>query len=612
MIRPWPLLAVLVLGCGGGSPEPGGGGSAAGMVPGGATSAVPGGTQTPGVPSGGAPAGSAAPAGSPSPGGAPVASGTPSPTGTVDATAGTTPVATPAVPTDPGLGPEPSSVLIRRLTNKEYEATVADLFPGLALPEFSFTADPIVSGLQNLSSEQNSNVARIEQYESTAEAVAAVATADPDTLTGCNSAAMGEAECGLPYLHDLARRAYRRPLEAAEQDAISNLFILNADTESYATRLGLVIRGILQSPKFLFRPEIGAPGGGEVVSLTSFELATRLSYLITGSMPDADLFAAAEAGQLQTPDQVLAQATRLLALPAAREHLVDFHELWLGIQRISALTKDQDAYPNFTPSLAVAMGEETQRFLEFTLFSEPGGSFRDLFTAPYSFVNAQLADFYGVPAPAEDWAQTSLDPTQRAGLLTQASLLATMAKDGETDPVRRGKFVLGQITCQTIAPPPPDVVAMFPPMDLSLTMRDRFAAHSESPTCAGCHVLIDPIGLTFEHYDAVGAWRDDDRGMPLDVTGEIFGTPVDGAIELSAVVAENADARTCYLTQWFRFTFGRLNVSGNAEDEAQIAFLSNSFTADKPLRDIVGSMVQSTAFRFVRPGLVDATGSTEQ
>jgi hypothetical protein len=502
------------------------------------------------------------------------------------------------VPTvEAGYGPGPGQAPIRRLTNEEYLASVQDLFPGIVLPALEFTPDTAVAGLRNLASTQTSTLARVEQYEAAAQVVAEAVTADPTSLTGCDAAQAGEVICAEPYFLGLGRRAYRRPLTAEEAQSFSTLFGANADSADYLARLRIVIQSILLSPHFLFRPEFGVPAAGDVVALTPWELATRLSYFIVGSTPDVELGAAADAGQLNTPEQVMAQATRLLADPRARGHLVNFHRAWLGVERVGALVKDEELYPSFTPNLASAMGEETRRFLEHVLFSG-AATYRDLFTAPYTFANAGLAAFYGRPAPATDWDRIEQDPAQRAGILTQASLLATMAKEEDTDAIRRGKFVLGQVLCQTVLPPPANVVAQFPQMDLDLTMRDRLAAHTQEPVCATCHSLLDPIGLTFEHYDATGAWRDTDRGMALDVTGQVLGTPVDGAVELSAVVAEHPDARRCYVTQWFRFALGRLNASGDAADDGLLDHVAVSFSSDSQLTSVVTTLVQSNGFRF--------------
>jgi hypothetical protein len=410
-------------------------------------------------------------------------------------------------------------------------------------------------------------------------------------------------------LRDLARRAYRRPLTTAEAAALKQLFAADSGAVDYPTRLALAIEGILLSPKFLFRPEVGTDG--EVPAhglrpLTGYELATRLSYLINGSIPDATLMAAADSGALATVAELRAQAKRLLTLPASQARLVNFHELWLGIDSINALTKNSAEFPKFTPAISYLMGQETRKFLQNVIF-DTEGTVADMFTSNVSFVDSTLAAFYGLASPATDWAPVVLDPAKRRGLLTQGSLLATMAKEDRTDPVRRGKFVLERLLCRTVIPPPPALVALFKPLDLSKTARDQFTEHRTSAACAGCHKSLDPLGLPFEHYDAVGAWRDDDRGMTIDATGSIDrqddngkvveSIPFDGVPQLSEKLVTLPDAQSCYVSQWFRFAEGRLN--GDA-DKAYLDWLAKKFQPDTKVIDMVVEMVQSDNFRYLR------------
>jgi hypothetical protein len=516
---------------------------------------------------------------------------------------------TTALPLLPANGPRPEVLPIRRLTNAEYTASVTDLFPGIKLPDLTFVPDTKILGFSNLSSAQTSSLVRMEQYETAGQAIAAAVVANPATLTGCDAAVAGESACAEPYLRQLARRAYRRPLTTAEATALQQLFAADSGTVDYPTRLSLAIEGILLSPKFLFRPEVGTDG--EVPAhglrpLTGHELATRLSYLINGSIPDAPLMAAADSGALGTAAELRAQAKRLLALPASQARLVNFHELWLGIDSINALTKNTTEFPKFTPAISYLMGQETRKFLQSVLF-DAQGTLADLFTSNVSFVDTNLAAFYGVAAPATDWAPVMLDPAKRRGLLTQGSLLATMAKEDRTDPVRRGKFVLERLLCRTVIPPPPQLVALFKPLDLSKTARDQFTEHRTSAACAGCHKSLDPLGLPFEHYDAVGAWRDDDRGMTIDATGSIDRQdgkgnvvetiPFDGVPELAEKLVTLPDAQTCYLSQWFRFAEGRLN--GDA-DKPYLDWLAKKFQPDTKVVDMVVEMVQSDNFRYLR------------
>ena len=266
-------------------------------------------------------------------------------------------------------GPAPQTVPIRRLTNAEYTASVADLFPGYTLPEIVFVPDPKVLGFVNLSSSQTGSLVRMEQYESAAFSISQTVAADPTTLTGCDAAAQDEASCVGPYLDDFGKRAYRRPLTATERSGLLALLAANADTIDYPTRLAMVVQAVLMSPKFLFRPEIGdrAHAVAQGIPLTSWEMATRLSYFLTGTIPDAELAGAADADLLREPDAVLKQARRLLTTPRAQTQLVKFHTMWLGTDTVSALAKEEHAFPDFNPLLAYYMAKETDTFLRRTL-----------------------------------------------------------------------------------------------------------------------------------------------------------------------------------------------------------------------------------------------------
>jgi hypothetical protein len=343
------------------------------------------------------------------------------------------------------------------------------------------------------------------------------------------------------------------------------------------------------------------------VQLTPWELAARLSYLLTGSTPDAQLTAAADGDHLRTTADVKAQALRLMQAPRSQANLVKMHEEWLGIDTVSALTKNTYAFPKFTPLLAVEMGQETRAFVQNVMFTQQG-TFNDLMTAPYSFGNADIAAFYGVAKPATDWSRIDLNPAQRAGLLTQPSLLATLAKDQVQDlgtAIRRGKFVLQQILCRNVVSPSPEVVALFPgPLDLTKTARQQAAVHETSSVCAGCHTSIDALGLPFEHYDLIGQWRDNDRGMPLDVTGKIDNITFDGVPDMARKLAAMPESRACYVQQWFQFSMGKLRGD---TDQAYLDWLAAQLTSDKKLVDLVVDLVTSAGFRQL---VVDPTAGS--
>jgi hypothetical protein len=498
-------------------------------------------------------------------------------------------------------GPPPTPIPIRRLTNAEYMATVADLFPGYELPEMHFVPDAKVLGFLNLSSSQTGSLVRMEQYETTAFGIAQTVTADPTTLTGCDAASQDEATCVGPWLADFGKRAYRRPLTGAETEGLMTLLAVDAETVPYPTRLAKVVQVMLLSPKFLFRPEIGdrSQQVAQGVPLTSWEMATRLSYFLTGTIPDAELAAAADADKLLKVDELVKQTRRLLTLPRAQTQLVKFHLMWLGTDTTAALAKNENAFPDFTPLLAYYMAKETDQFLRKTLFDNQG-TFADLLLADHTYVNGPLAEFYGLPGPADptEWIRAPLDTSKRVGLLTQGSLLATMAKEDRTDPIRRGKFVLNQILCRSVNPPPPEIVAMFKPLDLSKTAREQLTEHRENPVCGSCHQALDPLGLPFEHYDGVGRWRDTDRGMEIDASGEIDGHTFSGVPEMARLISNIPSARACYVAEWLRFAEGKLNSDA---DEAYIDWLMSRFSRNTAVFDLVTSMIGSDTFRYLAP-----------
>lgn len=528
----------------------------------------------------------------------------------------------------PAGGPPPELVPIRRLTNAEYAAATTDLFPGFALPAPTFVNDTKTLNFLNISSSQNATQVRMEQYLGAAEAIVlgdsqvpqmwTGVLADPTKLTGCNVATSTELACTQPYLYDFAKRAYRRPLADAEKTALWALFS-NPAGGDYPTRLALAMEGVLISPYFLFRPELGdakqAVSTG-IIGLTPYEIASRLSFFLNGTMPDTALMASADSGKLLQVDEVKAQAARLMAMQRSQTNLIKMHEQWLGIDTVSALTKDPVAFPQFTPLLAVEMGQETRAFIQNVIFTQ-SGTFSDLLLSPYTFGNADIAALYGVKAPATDWARIDLDPTQRMGLLTQPSLLAVLAKDGTGNApqdmgtsIKRGKFVLQQLLCRAVPEPSAAIVAMFQPLVLSETARQQAATHEFNAVCAACHKAIDPLGLPFEHYDMMGRWRDADRGMQLDVTGSLTepdgSNPVafNGVPDLAKLVAQRAETRACYLQGWFQYATGKLAAPA---DQNYINWLATNFTPDRKIVDMVVDLVTSNSFRQLK---VDPTAGS--
>lgn len=501
---------------------------------------------------------------------------------------------------DDGL---PGRALIRRLSNKEYAATVETLL-GYALGDdatdywANFPEDTVVNGFTNNTDVQDVGPALAEQYVVTAEALSARAVQDADLLLGC-SLSDGEA-CITDFIARFGKRAWRRPLTDAEQSELLALAQSEADP---ATGVQLLLQGLLNSPNFLYRAEVGVPVAGTTyTALTSWEVATRLSYFLTGTMPDDALFAAAEADTLITEEGVEAEARRLLSTDAARENVGAFFSGWLNLHAVDRLQRETEQFPNWDSQLPPLFYEETRVFAINVVF-DGAGDLATLLTAPFTYGDPVLAEYYGGTAgPVENGiARIDLPPTQRAGLLTQASFLATHSKEIQTDPVIRGKFVRERMLCQGVPAPPPDLMVTAPTITPGSTTRQRFIQHQEDPVCATCHVMMDPIGLTFENYDPIGQWREQDQGIDVDASGELTFTdvtgPVTGVVEMAARLVESDMATECFARNWFRFAFGR--AEGDSE-AARMETITGEFNAaDRRVQELLVALTLTPDFRLL-------------
>ncbi|HEY6728240.1 MAG TPA: DUF1588 domain-containing protein, partial [Polyangiaceae bacterium] len=299
-------------------------------------------------------------------------------------------------------------------------------------------------------------------------------------------------------------------------------------------------------------------------------------------------------------EQLATEARRLLSLERARERIGLFFTEWLYLRNVDRMQKDPAYFPDYDLGIGPLLREQLERFAQSVILDE-GGSAVDLLTARHTFITPELAAIYGLPTPTTaGFTRVELDPSQRSGLLTHAGLLASLAKADQTDPVHRGKFVRERLLCEIVDPPPPDANITPPVITPGSTTRERFAQHQAVAACAQCHKLMDPIGLGFEHFDALGQWRDLDAGLAVDATGEILGSdvagPFDGAIELAAKLAQSRQVMNCIAETWFRFALGRSVGDGDA---AGIQALGERFAnSGFNMEDLLVEVTQSRAFRF--------------
>ncbi len=498
---------------------------------------------------------------------------------------------------DPGPSP------IRRMTRLEYNNTVRDLLGDDTHPADGFAPEEEALGFNNNAYALGVTTLLAEELMVASEEISQRATADLGALLPCDPATASDA-CVEDWIAAFGKRAWRRPLGGDEVTRLLALFQQARDEWDFTTGIQLVIQAALQSPHFLYRVEFGVAqqGSEQIVELDHWEMASRLSYFIWSSMPDDELFAAAEAGQLGTATEIEAQARRMLADPRERAAVAEFHEQWLDLDRMATVTKDTTMFPDWT-EVKPLLVSETHAFLDHVIWDGEGDLWT-LLTAPYTMANARLADFYGVTGPTTDtFEKTDLDPARRAGLLTQASLLSINAKANQTSPVHRGKFVREQLLCQMLPAPPDDVEIVPPDLDPTLTTRERFAQHSTDPYCAGCHHLMDPIGFGFEHYDALGAWRDLENGLAIDATGEINASEdvngtFDGIPDLAHRLAASNQVRECVARQWFRYAYGRGETSA---DNCTMAGLFDRFAASEyDIQELLVALTQTDAFLYKR------------
>ncbi len=501
----------------------------------------------------------------------------------------------------------PGSAPLRRLSAVEYDNTAFKLMLTQTVYSTLFPADTVGGGFSTNSISLNVGIAQAEGYQRAAEEMATAAVANLGAYApACDPAAMGAATCADSFVKAFGKKAFRRPLTPEEVTRYTALFTTGSTGGTYNDGISLVIESMLQSPHFLYRVEIGQPtADANVRQLGPYEMASRLSYFLWGAMPDDDLFAAADAGGLLTPEELATQATRMLADTRAHDMVKRFHREWLQVTRVLSVIPATSLFTGWGGDIAEDMFVETDTFLANAFWNE--GSMRTLFTAPYSYMNGRLAAFFGIQGPSGDtFTKVDLDPTQRGGFLTSGAFLAGHTNADQYSPIFRGKFVREQLLCEIVDPPSPELAATLRPPAITpgTTTRERFDAHRTDPVCAGCHTAMDPIGFTFANYDPVGRWQTMDGPGPVDASGEIvepaedpaLAGPVVGAIELSNKLAGSPQVANCMASKWYQWGIGRPSETADA---CSIEKVREQFRASNlDMRTIPAAIVSTDAFRY--------------
>lgn len=452
------------------------------------------------------------------------------------------------------------------------------------------------------------SAAGVEQYQAAIDTATADAFADTARrmkLLGCAPKSAADMACFQTFVTKFGRLAWRQPLTSAQvaryATLIANVAAGLGDVNE-GMRAGM--KGLLLSPNFLYRLERGAApagGGAGFWQYTSGEMASRLSYFLTNSTPDSLLLDLADKNGFQTKEAVLEQTDRLLGSAVGRESVGNFASELYQLQLIGARPKDPK-FAAYTPALQSAMMQEIPSLLEAIVFDR-NSSALDFLTTRNTFVTKELAALYGLPTTG--LSSTTLTAATlpadglRAGILTTPGFLSLYANQEEGSPTQRGKFIRQTILCETIGLPPANVNTVLPdpPAGVVYTKREKLVMHESQPACAGCHKLMDPLGLTLENFDAIGAYRSTDQGKAIDVSGALDTATFSGPVELGQVLASQPQVADCLVQNMYRYATGHVETS---TEQPVLETLKSTFRAGGyHVRDLMRDIVSSDGFRFV-------------
>jgi hypothetical protein len=500
----------------------------------------------------------------------------------------------------PDPGPSPMQLLSRQQYLNTVKELVGDV-PGLD-QVFGDDIAPSAFGLVQAVVTQ----VQLEQFQQAAQTIAGVVVGNQATLDKVAPCAAGTAptDCAKSLVQKFGALAYRAPVtDAADIDRHVQLFSVGATT-SYAHGIEMLLQGMLQSPRFLYRVEVGTTEkvSDSAVKLSPYEVAARLSYSLWDSPPNAQLNQAITSGALDSKQGVAQQLTWMLQDPRGQKAVNRFLDQWMHVGSIDNLVKSPDLYPQFqSASFRESLKGQAAAFFD-DLLSKQGGKLDALFKSNTVFFNKDLGGYYGMTGSDTFQSAQRTDGTV-AGILTLPAVLAVQAKPNESSPIYRGRFVREALLCQQLPSPPPNIPNA-PEVMAGVSTRQRSAQHEADPTCSGCHKMLDPIGFGFENYDAIGQYRTQDGGQPVDASGNLVNTrdidgPFNGVAELAAKLASSAEVKECVTRQWFRFALNRFEQP--LDGCTMKAVLSSFDTAGQNLNSLPQAIVQTDAFLYRRP-----------
>lgn len=490
-----------------------------------------------------------------------------------------------------------------RLNHRQWENTVRDALKLGALTGLSqaFVAEPLRSTFDTNGAVLSVSPDTFQDYQNAAEQLASTVAHDANIKSR-----LGPGNDALAFIGNLGKRAFRRPLSQAELAACKTLFdkgkALIGSGDDFADGVELVSDYLFQSPHFIYREELSTTQVDGKVPLDAYEVASKLAYAVTGSMPDDALFAAADANALSTREQVVAQIQRLLATPGASDALLDFHDQLLVMRGYDNISK-RASFSGFGAGVAEDLRQEAKHFIRDVVF-EQGRGFSTLMTAPYTFANARVRGLYGLDdaapagANAADFVKLELDPAQRAGLLTQIGFLAANGEQDTPNIIIRGVNIARKLLCAAL-PPPPKNVPPLPALLPGSTNRQRVEQATKDAPCNGCHTtIINPLGIALEHLDGVGKYRTQDNGQPIDSSTSYVidgkSVAIGGAVELANAIATSDQAHACYAEHLAEYLYGRVI---SPDDDRQLVQQGGWLSRDQEsVQSLIVNLLATDAF----------------
>lgn len=507
---------------------------------------------------------------------------------------------------DDGLEAPPR--VMRKLTRSQYEAAIHSVF-GETIVVPPTESDVVFGGLAAVGAGSATVSLRgIELHEAAAVSVARQVFEDPvfvEDKVPCDVGESFDRACVSAFTQSMAEALFLRPLKPDALDALVGLAEVHMETlGDFEASLEFVLSTLLQSPSFLFRTEHGTTHTSSgAVGYDSRAMASRLSYFLWGSGPDEWLNERAAAGALDIDagEDYAATVDAMLEDPRAHAGIRTFFSDMLRLSELDTLLKDSTVYPQAVSTFGQSAREGTLRFIEYHVF-ETSGDYRDLLTSRETFVDPLLAIVYRVPAAnLEGFGRVTLPvESRRRGLLGQASILALHSHAVTTSATLRGLFVRETLLCGEIPDPPPGVVTVIPEATGdSPTLRDRVAIHLQDPVCSSCHLLMDPIGLSLEQFDAIGQFRTEEGGAMIDASGTWLGRRFEDAADMTERLRNDPAFLACFPRTVFRYAMGRLDTPA---DEVTLEELEADFASQEyRVLDLFRAVATHPSFRVFSP-----------